>query len=127
MKSRLKNNLRYLREGSAVKEEDACGDSECYHAGGPHRPGVVDKGKKLVISLFFKRSPRGTGYKQVVTQKLWLVEQEVNQIVSQIIGLVEQEVNQIDTQKPGVTPRDLQEEDNEPCTSFRAIQYHTKS
>ena len=61
------------------------------------------------------------GVKQVATQKLGLVEQELNQIVTQKLGLVEQEVNQIGTQKPGVAFRDLQEEDNETHSSFRAM------
>ena len=59
--------------------------------------------------------------KQLVTQKLGLVWQEVNKIVTQKLGLVEQEVNQICTQKPGVALRDLQEEDNETCSSFRTM------
>ena len=54
--------------------------------------------------------------KQVVTQRPW-----VKQVVTQKLGLVEQKVNQIGTQKPGVAPKDLQEEDNETHTSIRAM------
>ena len=45
----------------------------------------------------------------------------MKQVVTQKLGLVEQEVNQIGTQKPGVALRDLQEEDNETRSSFRAM------
>ena len=53
--------------------------------------------------------------KEVVTQR-----PGVKQVVTQKLGFVEQEVNQIGTQKPGLAPRDLQEEDNETGTSIRA-------
>ena len=45
----------------------------------------------------------------------------MKQVVTQKLGLVEQEVNQIGTQKPLVALRDLQEEDIETSSSFKAM------
>ena len=71
-----------------------------------------------------ERSRSSLKYTEVVKQDIKQVVTQspgVKQLVTQKLGLVEQEVNQMGPQKPGVAPRDLQEEDNETGTSFRAM------